>query len=154
MQSTIETVNLGSLFFEQCRLCLLPSLLFQSEESQYGVCLNCILKTCGHRNDIPCMNCVAYGFCINNMGNYPGTGKGLCYECAHSDCDYISFNVFPTVQSYNLLLTLLRCRENYCPDDDSPDSDDDSSEYYDSSDSDDDSMGIKFSLTLTVETDF
>lgn len=74
-----------------CGNCKKHDYVFRCDQDSPFVCFYCILTRCSYEYDgvteIPCTNCVAYGFIpVEDNGIlYPGNGKGLCANCCTDD---------------------------------------------------------------------
>lgn len=111
MESNCEVIRNGKLLIDECDLCNLPGQLFKYCKSDKKICVNCILKHCNYENDgTPCMNCVVYGFFNYEKSNYPGDGKGRCYDCHLLP----ALDIHPTIENYRTVLTLLGHSDPEC----------------------------------------
>lgn len=77
----IKQVNGGCMFMNECELCNKYTQIFQPAESCRKLCIICIISKAGVDDNLPCMNCVYYGFVNYNGTNFPGNGFGKCCQC-------------------------------------------------------------------------
>lgn len=110
MEPAFEQLKIGKLLTAECHLCHLTKQVFQREDTSKKTCIDCILERCNYyAEEMPCMNCVVYGFYDREELGYKGEHDGLCANCK----DYIEGDIdliksMPTKEHHEYVLNGLR----------------------------------------------